>query len=269
MMNRLTYVSGASGASYSLDSNVVAVGAGASLRSYDWDYDLGRMGISSVVSGARDVTLSLGARKSAADELLTALAVDMELQKPGKLGLDGWQQRCLVPKAETNHVYHGHVTLSLTCVLLDGWWWRESSRYFPRGISSGGIDLPVDHDYDLGHDSGRAVLSNASLLPAPLRITYWGPCVNPYVMLGGNRYQVDVEVRTGSTLVIDAMDAAKTVTLYDSAGNGASAFSGAVRENGAMAFERLPSGDNEVRWSGLFAFQVDWRERRVMPPWVQ
>lgn len=266
-MLNVAYIS-ASGIRYELDTaRGPSLDVGGDLRGHAWEYELGTNSLRSAVSIAREAEFVLTAPFADADELLAVFAADVEAATPGRMVAGGWSQRAFVVASQPADVYRGEVALTMTALLLDGWWWREQSRTFPRGISAGGIDLPTDHDYDLGHDSGRAVLENSGLVPAPVRITYWGPCVDPYVIIGGNRYQVDASVSTGSTLVIDAMDAAKTVTLYDAAGNGSNAFSGVVREDGAMAFLPLPVGSNEVRWSGLFMFRVDWRERRVTSPW--
>lgn len=267
-MNSLRYAPGLGGEPIGLDCKVVAAGAVPKLRSYSLDYDLGSFGVLSVVATARKVEVSVSARKAEADALVGALARDAQATSPGTLTLLGWSQRCLVPEVDVSKVYKGHVTMDLTMLLLDGWWWRERSRYFPRGTSSGGIDLPCDPPHDYGHDSGRAIVTNECDLSAPLAIKFWGPCVNPYILIGDNRHQVDAEVLTGSTLELDARTSRKSVVLTDVAGNQTNAFSGAVREQGAQAFAPLPAGTSEVTWSGLFAFELCWLERRAVPPWV-
>ena len=268
-MDTLYYAPGTGGDVVALDCSVVASGAAPDLRSYAYDYELGSFGVQSVITGARKAEITVHARKTSADALVSALARDAGATVPGTITLLGWSQRCLVPEIEVSKVYKGHVKLSLTMLLLDGWWWREKGRYFPRGTSSGGIDLPTDPPHDYGHESGRAVITNAADVAAPLCITYWGPCVNPYVLIGDNRHQVNVEVRTGSTLVLDALGPRKAVTLEDVSGSRTNVFSATVREDGAQAFDSLPAGDSEITWSGAFAFRVDWRERRAAPPWVQ
>lgn len=267
-MDTLHYAPGSGGPAICLDCREVASAAAPKLRSYALEYDLGSFGVSSAVASARKVSLDVVARRAVADELVTALARDAESVRPGTLTLLGWSQRCLVPEVDVSKVYIGHVTLDLTMVLLDGFWWRERSRYFPRGTSSGGIDPPLDPPHDYGHESGRAVVTNDSAMVAPLMLRYWGPCVNPYVLVGENRHQVNVELTTGSVLTIDAREARKSVTLANAQGVESNAFSGAVREDGAQAFAPLPVGDTEVTWSGAFAFELTWRERRVVPPWV-
>lgn len=266
-MARITYVSGTDGTEWSLEGPQAFAGTAAGMRSYGWGYELASHGIANAGAVAREVQMELVAAAETADGIAAAWSSDLEAMEPGTVTVCGWSQRCLFVGVSTEWLHGGNVGLTATCVLLDGWWWREQRRYFPRGTSSGGIDHPYDYPNDLGHDSGRAVLENESVVGAPARIKFWGPCVNPYVVVGDNRYEADAEVRTGHTLVLDGTGAVKSATLYDEQGNGTNVFLCAVREEGAQAFAPLALGSSEVTWAGTFAFEVVWRERRAVPPW--
>lgn len=272
-MNRLTYAPGMGGDTLSLDCRVMSSGAAQGLRSYEWDYDLGAHSVIAAANVARSVSLRVDAQKSLADALITTLARDVEYNQTGTLTLDGWHQRAVVPKVSTDEVYRGHVTLVLSVVLLDGYWWREVSKELFAKVSSGGLDYPHDHPHDLGHSSGRSVIHVGGGLPAPTRITFRGPCTNPYVIVAGNRYEVDVSVPSGSMVVLDSMGTRPTAILYDQYGNGIDKFSLAVRDGGqgggSYAYEPFPAGSHEVTWSGGFGMELAWREREVSPPWTR
>lgn len=272
-MHRVTYTTGGTPRqTVDLDCESLAIGLGGGLRSRGWGYELTARGARSVGLAAREVPLEAVARRAQADELRRAADRDLAAGTPGTITADGWSQRCYIPASETDNAFGGTVWLSMTVLLLDGYWWREVTRELFANASAGGLDHPHDHPHDYGHQSGRATVEVGGIGGCPVRITFRGPATNPYVVVAGNRYEVDESVPSGARLVLDATGERPTVMLVDRVGNAVDVFRKAVRDGGqgggSYAFEPLPVGAHEVTWSGGFGMELAWRERETEPPWT-
>ena len=152
-------------------------------------------------------------------------------------------------------------------LLLDGLWWREKSRHFVVGLDSSGLNHDYNFEYNLNFSVGKGSITVDSGLGALPRITFYGPCTNPYVTVAGNRYQVNESLQSGFSVTADATGSRKTITKSDAYGNKTSVFSSGVRGSGTDIFATLPNGVHEVGWSGAFAFDLAWREMDTEPPW--
>lgn len=271
MPSNLTYIRGTGGDSISLDGPVTYVGHGGGLRSHAWEYDLTAKGLSGVLLSAREVDVAAQTSFEGADAIIEAFSSDMAAGTPGTLVSCGMRQRAYVVASKATGVYVGYCDLTLKVVLLDGFWWREVTRELFAQRGTGGIDYGHDYAFDLAHSSGSTTITVGGFGAVMPRITFKGPCTNPYVIIGSNRYEVDVSVSSGSLLVLDAISERPTATLVDIQGNKSDVFSYAVRDGGqgggSYAFEPISPGTKMVTWSGEFSMQIAWRERGMEPPW--
>ncbi len=269
-MISLEYSPGLGGSAFDL-GRPKAIGDPSGLRTSMWSYDLGYRTARKLRSPAREVELSFFGSFANADVLRQTADADIASGKPGTITLDGWSQRAYIVGRTPATYQHGEVISKLRALLLDGFWWRDRTQHYVIGLGTNGLDHEYDHEYDLSHSTGSSQLTVATRLGARPRITFHGPVTNPYIIVGGNRYEVDVQVLSGHRCVIDAMGSTPTVMLYDPYGAGQSVFSDAVRDGGlgggSYAFEPIPYGTHEVSWSGAFAFDIDWRELDTEPPW--
>lgn len=272
-MPRITYSPGQGGDAISLDGPLAYVSAGGGLRSHKWNRTLSGRSVRGLSLGASEVKFDVIAYDSAADDLRRAADADVASRTPGTLTVDGeWSMGCYIVASELSEAYSEAVKLKLTAALVDPCWYREKTRHFVTGLDAGGIDHPYDYPHDLSFSVGSGTLDVDSPQGAPVRIVFYGPCTNPYVVIGGNRYEVDVSVNSGYTAVIDALGTRPTVTRIDSQGNRQSVFQYAVRDGGlgggSYAFQPIPHGVSTVEWSGAFSFDVTWRELDTEPPWA-
>lgn len=273
-MHRITYTSSRAAQSISLDGDGVYVGTGGGLRSHEWTYSLTRRAVKGLSLGARTVEVSAYAEDAKANTLRRMADADAAAQVPGLLTVDGeWNMRCYIVEMSASKTYMEGVQLSLTIALIDECWWRVRLESFVTGYNEGGLDFPFDFPFDFNFKAGSGAVHNGSDMPAPAIITFYGPCTNPYVTIGGNRYEVDVQVATGHRVVIDFTGAAPTVMHYDQYGNGYSVFSEAVRDGGlgggSYAFQPIPAGESAATWSGTFSWSVELREQDTEPLWAR
>ena len=273
MPNRVYYHPGKGGEPINLDGDGIYVGTGGGLRSHEWNRELSVRTLTGASLGMREVEVECICTDDGANALRRAADADLAASAPGTIQVDGeWNMRCYIVESATVDAFRDHVALRLKAALVDRFWWREKSRHFVTGLDASGLDHEYDFEYDLSFSVGSGQVPVDSPQGALPRITFYGPCTNPYVIIGSNRYEVDVQVLSDHTCTIDATSSRPTATLADNQGNSQSVFSSAVRTGGkgggSYAFEPLPHGTNTVQWSGAFAFDVTWHEMDTEPPWA-
>lgn len=133
------------------------------------------------------------------------------------------------------------------------------------------LDYPHDYSYDYQKTSYTGDITPSVLTPSDVHLVIYGPAVNPYVIVGGNRYQVNVTVPSGGYVVVDGRDKTIMLTLAD--GTVQNVFSSGVRGGGSgggtYVFEKVPAGTSEVTYDGSFGFDLGWYEEEGEPPWNQ
>ena len=156
--------------------------------------------------------------------------------------------------------------------MLGNYWLRRKSQTFVAGLNDGGLDFPFNFPFDFSFKSGKGSLTNDTALEALAKITFFGQCTNPYVVIGENRYQVNYTANAGAKIVIDFTGDEPTVMHYDQFGNGYSIFEYAVRtgglNGGSYAFKPIQAGLQKVTWSGTFTLEVEWLERDTEVTWT-
>lgn len=274
-MNQLEYVPGIGGQSVQLDGPSSFVGIAENLRSREWEYDLGYRDLVSATRPAREVDVTFNADYATADDLRRVADADVTARTPGIfIAQQEWRQRGYILASDVNDIHYGRLSTELKVALLDGAWWRLVTRSFMPSGSSGGdtyLDYPHDYPYDYEKTSSTESVTPSVLTPSDVRLVIYGPAVNPYVIVGGNRYQVNVTVPAGGYLTVDGRDKTINLTLAD--GTVQNVFSSGVRGGGAgggsYIFEQIPAGESEVTYDGSFGFDLGWYEEEGEPPWNQ
>lgn len=247
------------------------------LRARVWDYSLASRGMTGITRKAREATVTVKIHDSPATlDLLRRLAdADMAFGNPGTLIADGeWEAKAWITKSDPQSITPTMVETQLTIVLADGVWRRPTMTHFTPRYDSGTADL--DYPYDYPHDfAGMALgveIVNDTSIPQPVKLTIFGPCAQPYVIIGTNRYEVDVTVPSGSRLEIDGTGDVRTVTMVSGTGLATNCFAQAVRgsgkDSGRYVFQPLAPGTQSVSWPGGFQFDLTVCEERSEPPWT-
>lgn len=275
-MRTLSYVCAATGESIGFEGPLYGETL-AGLRGRVWDYSLASRGMSGVARKTREATATVKIHDSPDTlDLLRRLAdADMASGEPGTLVADGeWEAHAWIAKSEPQTVTPTMVETQLTFVLVDGVWRRESLNVFHMQTSedSQWLDLPCDLPCDLGGMAAIRTVRNPTPIRQPARITIYGPCTNPYIVIGTNRYQVDASVPEGGRIEIDGASAVKTVVMVDAQGNRSNLFGkarrGAGPDGGEYIFQPLEPGIQQIAWRNDFDFDVTVVEERTEPPWT-
>lgn len=252
----------------------------ASLGALGWEY-AHSSGLPS--RDARKMSGSLSftfrADRSKANMLMGLCACDLDAGTPGVWEVDGWKLECYLLAASAPS-YSGRNRLFSVDILAPDPVWRHETRieFVPQSGSAmevGGYDFEHDFPYDLGGEAHGQKLDVAAAAPCDFRLTVYGYAAKPNVIIGGNRYGVDVVVPEGGILVVDSTRKKSmkgdSVVLYDKYGNGQDVFPKRVKGaegSGSYIFERIARGTHDVTWDQGWGFTLDLIERAVALPWT-
>lgn len=275
-MDKLQYIAGKTVREpINLDGPVAFVGTADGLRSRAWDYELGYRDVLSAVRPAREVELTLASDYATADALRRVADADVQAKKPGTLVAQGeWRQRCYILSSSPEMIHFGRMETTLNVALLDGAWWRLVRNEFMPGdgtVGGGFLDYSYDYAYDYMRGTVTTSIEPSVLTPSAVRLVFYGPAANPYVVIGGNRYQVLTNIPAGGYVVVDGREKSITLTLADGSTQNAFAYGlrGTGEGGGEYIFEPIGSGVQSVAWNGTFGFELGWYEEEGEPPWSQ
>lgn len=202
------------------------------------------------------------------------LAYDTKVVEPGTLYAGGSYLKCYRKDVKPLdwHYFDGMYSADLGFVIeADSLWVRKASYTLMQSTEErvGGLDYPHDYPHDYGYSAGTSmILTNPFQSPARCDITFPGPCVDPYVIIGGNRYQVEGSADKGQLIIVKGFARKKDIILRSIDGVERSIFNQGVREKNAHIFQTVPTGDNVAAWAGVFNITVDLYEERYSPWWT-
>lgn len=245
------------------------------LRDYEWSYDTVADRVAGFRREPRDFSLKVmmdGGSVAERNRATDVFERDIAAMTPGTLRVGASELRCWVIASAKSSWWFGEgiMGVDLTVHADDPTWTREAGFEFKKvGGASGastGLDYPFDYPFDYSSSGVSSTLASPFAVPSACRITVYGPAVSPYVIIAGNRYQVDVTVEEGGLLVVDGL--ARTITVSNADGQAMNAFSAGVREDGANVFAKVPAGTHAVTWGGSFGFDISLIEERSEPVWA-
>lgn len=190
---------------------------------------------------------------SSTGDLSTGAAVYYKLTSPTTISLSS----ITMPDVEDGSIVQvvGAITPTITAE-----WALDSDLY---------LDYPHNYPHDYSKIAAASSVESSVFIPSDVHLVIFGPATNPYILVGGNKYQVNVTVPSGGYVTIDGREKTIVLTLAD--GTGQNAFSYGVRGGGqgggTYIFEPIPPGTQEVTYSGTFGFNLGWYEEEGEPPW--
>lgn len=225
-------------------------------------------------SGIRAMSLAAVMREGSAaelDRLVDVLSYDLAVGEAGTLWAGGSFMRCWFAGWELSEWGHYDSMAVLDCTVLSDRpvWVRSAEQTLTvREESGGGLDYPHGYPHDYLYGAGASqVVTNPFMLPAKLDIAIAGPCASPYVIVGGNRYQVMTSVDKGSLLLVRGYGPRRGCVVRASDGSERSVFAQRVAEEGADLFAEVPPGRSVAAWSGAYNVTLTMYEERWTPAW--
>jgi len=231
--------------------------------------------IISFLGGIRELGLHAVMRKGSLEErdrLVDVLSYDSKLATPGTLYAGESYIKCYAKDVEQTgwHYAEGSLTADIVFVSDDPVWVRKHviTLMADSERRDGGLDYPHDYPFDYGYSSGTSrIIENPYMLPVKCDIAFPGPCADPYVIIGPNRYQVKASIKKGQLIIIQGypVEGRKRIILRDVDGSERSLLSNGVREEGAHVFAEVPVGRHVAAWSGAYNIEVTMYEERLSP----
>lgn len=208
------------------------------------------------------------------DRLVDVLSYDAKTCTPGTLKAGQSYIKVYMKKVEPSgyHYSERSYAADITFESDHPVWVRKHTVTLmaDQGRTVGGLDFPYDFPHDYGRSQGTtAIVRNPFMLPVKCDIVFPGPCDNPYVIIGPNRYQVRTTAVKGQLVIVQGFpeDGSRHIVLRDANGTERSILADGVREDGAHVFAEVPVGDNVASWAGAFNIQVTMYEERFAPCW--
>ena len=212
-----------------------------------------------------------GSREERADNLQAFFEMadyDVAMNKPGRLYVGNQYADGFIVKSEVERYDERYRTIGKKCTFyLPYPYWIEDRKISYKAIDgqeSGGIEFPIGFPFDLGRTSGgKSTVNNTHYIPTSFLLTFYGPCVNPMITIGGNVYKVNTTVASGEYLEIDSIN--KTVRRKTSSGF-VNEYNN--REKSQSIFEPIQPGVNTLIWSGAFSFDLTLHQERSELKWT-
>jgi hypothetical protein len=206
------------------------------------------------------------------DDFFSTVEVDVVANKPGKLITEnGEYMQCYIVESENNRI-NPLMRLNernVTIMSPYPFWITEATKHFqPVGreeIESDYLDYPYDYNYDYSYETpGIRTWNLDHYATSEFKMTIYGYCENPRILINGYPYQIFGTVEENEFLVIDSKN--KTVTHYLNNGTTENWFDFRNKEN--SVFEPLPSGNLTLTWDGTYGFDILAYLERSEPKWT-
>ena len=251
------------------------------LRSYQWSYAFASGKVMRFSRDKREIPLTVSVSADTEREgaelfarLSGAFEYDVKARKPGTIELDGFEAEAYAIAGSMNpdesfRLYEIQTTVTLLFERPE--WVREMPHLFRRGEGAsddGWLNFPFNFPFNFGAGASQTGFDNTAMFASDIRITVIGPASNPSIVIGGNRYQVDCEVKKGGRLVIDGRDRTK-IELFDQYGNATNVFDKRIRGaqgSGEYIYEKIRPGYNDLLWDDSFDFELVVYDERSFPP---
>lgn len=152
------------------------------------------------------------------------------------------------------------------------WVRHELHQFVPSSASPisdyWGGDYPLGYPYGYPVPGFQYTIDTDTFGAAEFVWRVYGAAVNPYIIIDGNRYEVDVTVPTGSYLEVDTQE--RTIDLVNQKGERMSCLNSRVRGgegSGTYVFKRIPTGRHYINSAENLAFDIIVYNERTQPKW--
>lgn len=207
-----------------------------------------------------------------AKRYLAIMDYDLRSLSPGTLTVNGYSRRGVFFAASTEDYMwrRGLMMRDTRFLALDSDWSRRHVLTFEPSAGASGQQLtyPRGYPHDYGAAPAPKTFTNPSAFPSDFLLRIYGPCTDPYIVIGGNVYSVSCTVQDGGFLVIDSKDKS-AIYNYDAGGVAQNVFDAAAlgaEGGGSYVFERIAPGVNQLSWPNTFRFDLELLDSVSVPP---
>lgn len=208
--------------------------------------------------------------KEKANRLLSVFEKDIFDLSPGKLYVGEWYLRCYISKSTKPKRYYNAKTSLVEVVVIaeNGMWTKDATTSFGKITNEvynrAGLDYAYDYSFDYSNSLTSQLLVNENYAPADFELTIFGGCENPAISIGFHTYAVNDSLTLGEYIKVNS----RTRKIYKVKNNGEKVNIYDRQGREFWIFEKIPSGNLIVAWSGGFGFEITLLEERSEPRWI-
>lgn len=250
------------------------------LFDYSWDVEASQGKITSILREPHEIPVSLLFLASSKDagiinDFDTITDYDVRIGKPGKLELNGYTLDGLFIRSEASDYAwkKGYMRRDMSFFTTSKDWYRVNKfsiqNFGARPTTGKGYPHAFAHSYTNTGSSGS--INNTSPFPCEFVMSIYGPCSDPYVVIGDNTYQLDLTLGRFERVVIDSTDHTK-VLKYSMYGDTTNVFDSVVfgaPGSGQYIFEPIAPGTNVLSLPIDLLVNLDIIEPRSTPRWYE
>lgn len=214
-------------------------------------------------SGAR------AARAQILQEFFEVTDYDVVQKSTGKLYVNDQYVEAYIIASEPQIYDDRYRTVGKICTLYVPYpFWMEDKTFsfYPKeeGGSGDFLDFPFDFPFDFtSGKAGTATLQNTHYVASGFEMIIYGPCVNPYIAIGGHMYRVYTTVDDQEYIRINSRE--NTVQRVKNNGEIVNEYNNRGKDD--SVFEPIPPGSQTVVWPGTFGFDVILHQERSELKW--
>lgn len=205
------------------------------------------------------------------EEVMRALQqcfeTDLEQMEAGRLYFNGSYLRCYIRKTVPSEWEEDFYTIDqqLTVLAEYPFWITEKEYVFKASeiITTDNKKYAYKYAYRYASGMNNTQVINEHFAECNFKIIVYGACLNPSIIIGGHRYQVNIYLEEGELLIIESRE--KTVKKIMNDGTIVNAFHNRARKD--SVFQKIKPGRNIVKWNGQFDFDIVLYEERSEPQW--
>ena len=215
-----------------------------------------------------DIRGGIAQRKATLNALHAAFDADVYSMLPGRIVHGNYYIHCFINYSST-YVSGPFTDNEITVYCPYPFWIQEHEYEFLKKEDLPDANLFLDYEYDFPYDyesdqTGQALVTNPGEGAANYKAFFFGPAVNPYMIIDGKTIGVNTTIEAGEYVVIDS----RNHTVYRVANNGTQTnlYNQRVK-NGVSIFDKISPGEHSVVWPGTFGFNLNIYEERSEPLW--
>lgn len=258
------------------------------LVNYSWKYDSSNNRITNIRREVGERAFKVGlipdwslpyaekraALKEAAEHLFNVIEYDVINNTEGRIVTDtGSYFPCQILASDKTDWEKPTVYMFIDLTAVSGknsWITEQNFSFYPSGTSTENADsefLDYNFDYDFDYTTQKSGISSINIshiATSDFKLTIFGPCNNPRILIAGHPYEVFTSLSDGEYLIIDSIN--NTVIKYLTNGTQESVYD--LRGKAKTVFEQIPPGYNTVSWDGSFGFDLTVYIERSEPLWI-
>lgn len=240
----------------------------------EWSYESSNNKIDSFYKEIQSRSLKIDSHRNSGQSarsvqanLVDLFEADVVQNKRGRIYVDDYYMPCNIIKDKKTLWETNVVVSSEFSLVTDHPFWIREKRVTvyerKQGVDNGYLDYPYDYPYDYSPNQTAVFIENTEIMPADFKMVIQGPCENPEITIGDNKYQIVTELSSYEYIVLNSIDR----TAYKVSRNGLVTNVWASLNRDYDNFAQIPQGNHNIATNGVFPLDITLFMKRSEPRW--